>query len=282
MTWERHEFTPDDSEQFTALLNAELDAIQAEIGSSVDSSAFAAWIGTGRFITSSDTDGAPREPSSPALALLLPVGFSWLQDGILHVISPDDGDYLLTGLPANFEGYVKLAREDEAWSYTTSIARPMLGTGTLCYLETDADGVTLLESSWDDADLIPALPLLLGIARAGSGGEGGGGGGGIDAAEFLSLKSQVQQLRIELQQLRDSILDDSVVAVGFDSPTLIINSGKLMACAVNQDATTAKHFLAGIDMPDHTGYAQDWDGEIAPTLRIGGNSDYNEQTGVIS
>lgn len=190
MTYTPTPIGKDDSRHLTTLLKQNFDDIAAALGTGGPGT-FPLFSLTGRLqSTTTATDHPPEEPPSTALALVLPVGFTWLQDGALFTVTEDDGDTLLTGVPANFAGYLSLevAEEDgtSTWGLSSSATRGALGSGTLCYVETDSDGVALLDASPLRADVIPPLPLLLRRLQVlEAGGSGGGGSGG--GAAYASL-----------------------------------------------------------------------------------------------
>ena len=177
MSWNRHIFTADDAPTLTALLNAEFDAAKANSGTGTGG-VIAGLTGSGRLATTEAQAANSGQflPPTPALAFTLPLGFLWIQDGVAFVA---DEATVLTGLPASFEGFVTLhaQRNDEGdfieWTFTTASTRGTLGTGTLSYIETDSDSVTLLDASEVKSDVIFSLPLLLARINAGGTTEGG-------------------------------------------------------------------------------------------------------------
>lgn len=116
-------------------------------------------------------------------------------------------------------------------------------------------------------------------------GTGTGNGSGVSGAQFGALQKRVSDLEAALADLKAQIAqgnNDSVVGVSETPASLLVNSGKIIGQIVNLDPSSARHFLAGIDMPDATGDAQNLNGLAQRVVRIGGNAAYNRETGVIS
>ena len=159
-------WTPD---KMPEALDAAFSEIEDSIGAGGGSGDFGLWAQTGRLqLTTGAGDKPAQLPASPALTLTLPVGFIWLQNGATHQIAPDDGERIIGPIPANFTGFVTLQvlADGTDWQIDTAPARAPLGSGTLAYVETDADGVTLLETDDANADVIPSVPVLAARLRA--------------------------------------------------------------------------------------------------------------------
>lgn len=174
MSWIRHIFTANDAPVLTSLLNAEFDAAKANAGDG-SSDAVAAFLGNGRLISAplAADDGDSYLPPSPALAVTLPAGTRWVQNGALIIL---ENDVLISGVPANFTGWVAplVDAADESWSLSTYAARPALGSGVLGRVTSDADSVTAIDTSEVQSDVVLTMPLLLARLRPNNGGNASG------------------------------------------------------------------------------------------------------------
>jgi hypothetical protein len=178
-------FTP---EKLPEALDAAWQEIEANANSGTGSgTGSASFLRSGRYISApvEPEGGDAFLPPSPALAILLPEGFEWVQDGRGIVL---EDDVIVNGIPANFEGWVRPVYdfEENSWSLLTYApnARPAKGAGVLGYALADADEVLTIDVSEAKSDVIFTMPYLVSqmlaanAAIAGllqSGGSSGGG-----------------------------------------------------------------------------------------------------------
>lgn len=104
---------------------------------------------------------------------------------------------------------------------------------------------------------------------------------GVTPAQFGALQKRVSDLEGALDIYRQNAGNDAVVGTQETSSSLIVNMGKLIGNIVNLDPTSARQFLAGIDIPDATGDSQNLNGTAQGQARIGGNAFYDEESGSV-
>jgi hypothetical protein len=274
---ERYIFGPDDAEQFTTVLNAEFDKVWPFLSGS-GGGGFTRFYGSGRLVESEDDSLAPEMSASPSLNLVLPDGFLWW-DGALRVL---DGEALIGPLPASFEGYISLAfDEDGEPQFTTASNRAAMGSGTLAYVETDAEGVTLLDVSESKSDVILSLPLLQARQRALAGDgeeeEGGGGGGGaaeVTRAMYNLLKSRVDAQDILIAELSRQMNGDAptTLRVAAEAEVLRSDLQRVAASQTHDNPALAQETTAAIAIPGRSGFGETApDGTEGKTHYSGGN-----------
>lgn len=297
-----HNFTPDEFPRAWDLTVAEIEVSQGSPSTSDGGFDLALW-GCGRVAGADFFDGDATQialPPSPSLALFLPAALYFVgdEDGTIHRFEPvsrtllgvpallDDSVGYLRAVPVE-DGAGEMALELFGWETTADAAKVALGFPCVGHVSSGTDAVT--DVSNEDATVIwpgPVVREIVSTLRKNLDAldtpiTDGDGSGGITPAQFGALQKRVSDLESALADLRAQIGNDSVVGVKETPSSLIINSGKAMAQIVNLDPSSAKHFRAGIDIPDATGDGQILNGLTQGAGHIGGNATYDPETGSI-
>jgi hypothetical protein len=203
-------FTP---ENFPQAHDYNCTLIEAAVGSGTSGSSFG-FLGNGRLVQNDFAAGAPELTPSPSLAILLPAGSKLRIAGQEYTL---EEDVLLDGAPQNFTGYCvpSVVWDEDSQSYLWSAGwvgeRPALGSGVLCQVTTDADQVLTIDSSEEESDVIPWLPVLLARLRTLNAGGSGGEGGGFaysGAAPWLPAPDDSRQTSVVIAALIDAVRAD--------------------------------------------------------------------------
>lgn len=198
------DYGPNDSAQFTTLLNADHTEIKTALLTNSGGELGFDFFGNGRFVQNDIADGAPELPASPALAVVLPAGARLRIGGVEHTLTDD---VTLTGAPQNATAYcVPSATWDEIsetyeWDATWPTTRPARGTGVVCKVTTDADEVLTVSSTLADSDVILWLPALIATLLTLSGVDGESGFAYAGQAPWLPSPEDDRQTSIVLLEM---------------------------------------------------------------------------------
>jgi hypothetical protein len=269
-------------ENFTSTWDATMDAIEAGSGGGGEGGAFASFLQSGRIIAQAVpvNDGLRFMADTPSLAIVLPAGTQWVQEGVEYSI---DEDLAIPGVQANFSGWVKPAYdvEDDNWTLTHYVTRPAIGTGVI-KVTSDADSVSAVDVSPSQSDTIPTVGLLqkqlLALAGDGSDEEEPGGGGGtgdyVSRTQFNALKAEVEELTKAVAALQRAQGGDTPRQIRLIGRTELLRAehNRLGSGVVRQFPGIAQVLNSAHVQPGRVGMKQQMpDGTLQRAHYVGGN-----------
>lgn len=238
----------DNPENFIATWDTTMDAIESGAGSGSSGEAFASFVGNGRIISAAVPVDAGDDflPDTPSLAIKLPDGMQWIQDGLFITI---DGDIVISGISPNFTGWVQPVydTDTDTWSKIEHATRPAKGAGVF-KIVSDVDSVNSVDVSAVNSDTIPTLPYLLTLIGGGSGYDDSAVVGRI---ETLETTSEDHEERISnLEELSGANGGESLADTGPDRDlnriTARLETRMARLAPIYQNETDSSLFIGGI------------------------------------